>query len=303
MDPRQLRVLVELADRGTLRAVATATGYGTSAVSQQLAGLEKAVGARLVEPDGRTLRMTPAGRAFLPHARRILIEINAARTALASDSVYGTVRIAAYSSALEGDVVEVAVGLRESHPELRVELSELEAPETLGLLRTGRVELGIIHDYSLVPRRVPPMISTEVLCEVPMMLVLPRDETGPAAIDRAEDMRQLANARWIVNSRANDDEELIRRVGALAGFEPDVTHGVDSLDVLQRMVAAGLGVALVPSLIRPHPRTRLVPISFVPLTRRMIAATRAGEHSWPATELVKGLIAEHARAQLERINR
>jgi DNA-binding transcriptional LysR family regulator len=303
MDPRHLRVLVELADRGTLRAVAAATGYGTSAVSAQLAALEKTVGVRLVEPDGRTLRLTPAGRAFLPYARRILVAVNAARTALDSGDVSGTIRVAAYGTALEADVVAVAVGLRDSHPALRVELYEREPPETLRLLRAGRVELGLVYDYSLVPRRPPPMISTEVLCEVPIMLVLPRDAPGPACVEEPADLQRLGDARWIVNSRASDDEELIRRMAALAGFEPDVTHGVDSLDVVQRLVAAGLGVALVPALIRPHPRTRLVPVTLAAPTRRMIAATRSGEESWPPTELVRRLIAEHARAGLERTAR
>ena len=84
-----LRVLVELAERGTLRAVAAATGYGTSAVSQQLAGLERAAGARLVEPDGRRLRLTPAGKSLLPHARRILVAIDEAKTDLASGEPAG----------------------------------------------------------------------------------------------------------------------------------------------------------------------------------------------------------------------
>ena len=101
-----------------------------------------------------------------------------------------------------------------------------------------------------------------------------------------------------MNSRARDDEELIRRFAAIAGFEPDVTHGVDSLDVVQRLIAAGLGIALVPALIRPHPQTRLAPITLAPLARRMVAVTRAGRQAWPATELVKRLVAEHARANL-----
>ncbi|WP_034593770.1 LysR family transcriptional regulator [Hamadaea tsunoensis] len=336
MDLRQLRVLVELADRGTLRAVAAATGYGTSAVSQQLAGLEKTVGSALAEPDGRRLRLTAAGRAFLPHARRILTEMGAARTALAADHPQGTVRVAAYSSALEADVVEVAVRLRETHPGLRIELYEREPPETIRLLRAGRAELGLVYEYSLVPRTPPPMIVTEMLCEVPMLLALPAGSasghrssghsasghrssghsasghsssghddasahpvpTGlPTGIARAEDLRVLAGASWIVNSRADDDEELVRRFTALAGFAPDVTHGVDSLDVVQRLVAAGLGIALVPAVVRPHPGTRLVPITLVPLARRMIAATRAGEETWPATALVQRLIGEHARGE------
>lgn len=296
MDLRQLRVLVELADRGTLRAVATATGYGTSAVSQQLAGLEKAVGTPLVEPDGRRLRLTAAGRAFLPHARRILTEMSAARTALSAEDPQGTVRVAAYSSALEADAVEVAVRLRETHPRLRIELYEREPPETLRLLRSGRAELGLIYDYSLVPRTPPPMIETEVLCEVPVLLALPDDVPGPERIETLDDLRTVERASWIVNSRADDDEELVRRFTALAGFTPDIRHGVDSLDVVQRLVAAGLGVALVPAVIRPHPRTRLVPITLASLARRMVAATRAGEREWPATALVRRLIAEHARA-------
>ncbi|HEX5995613.1 MAG TPA: LysR family transcriptional regulator [Jiangellales bacterium] len=308
MDPRQLRVLVELAELGTLRAVAAANGYGTSAVSQQLAGLERAVRARLVEPDGRRLRLTPAGHKLLPHARRILTAIDAAAAGLAADAEpSGTIRVAAYGTALAADLLPVALELRTSHPALRLELQEREPAETMRLLRTGQIELGFTYNYSLVPRQIDPMTVGQVLCGVPMMLAVPRAAAtpmGPVRPQRIRDSGDLAALRaapWIVNSRGEDDDELARRFCALAGFEPDVTHRVDNLDVVQQLVAAGLGVGLVPALVRPHPGTRLVPITLAPLVRRMLAVTRAGHADWPATALVSRLVAERARGHLRAI--
>ncbi|GAA4087790.1 LysR family transcriptional regulator [Nonomuraea soli] len=172
MDTRLLRVLVELERRGTLRAVAEATGYGTSAVSQQLATLERDVGATLVEPDGRRLRLTPAGELLADHGRRILAAVAEARAALDPLSEpSGTLRIAAFAGALSRDLLPVARRLAASHPSLRLLLSEHEPDEVFELLDSGRIELGFVYDYNLVPwaGREP----TELLCDTPLVLAVP----------------------------------------------------------------------------------------------------------------------------------
>src|SRR5690348_1080878 len=154
MDLRWLRVLVELADHGTLRAVADVTGYSTSAVSQQLAALQRATDAVLVEPAGRRLALTPAGRAFLPHARTVLATLDAARGDLVGGPPVGEVRLAGYASALALDVVPAVARLRERHPGLTVAIQEREPDEVLALLAEDAVDVGLVYDFSLVPRGV-----------------------------------------------------------------------------------------------------------------------------------------------------
>src|SRR5664280_691385 len=173
MDLRWLRVLVELADRGTMRAVAEATGYSTSAVSQQLASLQRSVGNVLVEPAGRRLVLTPAGRALLPHARTVLATLDAARGELAPDGPpVGQVRVAGFASALMRYVVPAVARLRAEHPGLTVTMAEREPDEVVALLGEDAVDVGLLYEFSLVPRG----LSGVGFGEVAMRLVVPHGE-------------------------------------------------------------------------------------------------------------------------------
>lgn len=289
MDTRLLRVLVELDKRGTLRAVATATGYGTSAVSQQLAALEREVGATLVEPVGRRLRLTPSGQLLAEHGRRILSAVAEARAAidpLAEPS--GTLRIASFAGALSRDLLPVARRLATTHPALRLLLSEHEPDEVLRLLDDGQIELGFVYDYTLVPWgcREP----VELLCDAPLVLAVPRslafetDQPFPAALARWSD------SPWVVNSRSDADDELATRVCALAGFAPVVAHRADSLDLVLDIVEAELGIALVPDYLPPREGVRMVPLTGFDVRRRMYAVTRPGGWQWPGVRLVVDLV-------------
>jgi DNA-binding transcriptional LysR family regulator len=274
VDTRWLRVLVELADHGTLRAVADVTGYSTSAVSQQLAALQRDCGVVLVEPAGRRLALTPAGRALLPHAREVLARLDAARGDLdpAGEPV-GTVRLAGFASALVRHVVPAVARLRVRHPRLDVTMAEREPQEVEELLAHDEVDVGLVYDFSLVPRG-PAGVLFE---EVPMSLVVPAGEHRGLA----ELLTDPATG-WITNSRAPDDDELIARVGARVGARPRIAHRIDSLDLVVRIVAAGLGVALIAG---DGPRTdgaRYVDLAGEAGTRRGYARTRPGRESWSA---------------------
>jgi DNA-binding transcriptional LysR family regulator len=274
MDVRGLRVLVELADLGTLRAVADVTRYSTSAVSQQLGSLERAAGTPLVEPAGRRLALTPAGRALLPHARSMLATLDAAYGDLRPDGPpVGEVRLAGYASALVRDVVPAVTGLRERHPGLTVTMQEREPDEVADLLAEDAVDVGLVYDFSLVPKA----FTGVRFGDVEMALVVPDGETRGLA-------ELLADPRtgWITNSRGPDDDELIHRVGARFGAVPHVAHRIDSLYLLVRVVAAGLGVALIaadgPRLDGVHYRD----LDGAAGLRRGYALTRPGRELWPA---------------------
>lgn len=274
MDVRWLRILVELADHGTLRAAAQATGYSTSAVSQQLAALQRATGAVLVEPAGRRLRLTPAGRCLLPHARSVLATLDVARGELAPEgSALGLVRLAGYATALARQVVPAVVRLRGSHPDLVVTMQEREPAEVAELLAADDIDVGLVYDFSLVPRG----FDARPFTQVPMALVVPLDERRSFA-----DLLRDPATNWITNSRAPDDDELVSRVGADVGSRPLIAHRIDSLDLVVRLVAGGLGVALIADDGPRHEGVRFVDLAGAAGTRRGYALTRPGRRSWRA---------------------
>jgi DNA-binding transcriptional LysR family regulator len=297
LQPRHLRVLVALERHGSMRAVAAATGYSTSAVSAQLAALERDAGVALLERDGRRVRLTHAGQRLAVHARTILAAADAARADLAADApVAGRVRVAAYASALARDCLIVTCELGETHPGLEVELEEREPDEALALLEDGDVDVAFVYDYSLAPRPARPGVELRELCTTPMMLALPQALAEPATVRGAADLAVLAEEGWIVNSRGREDDELIARVAARAGFVPRVRHRADALDVVMTLVGAGLGVALIPASVAPQPGVRLVELGAVAATRRMLVATRPGHAAWPPVALITSRVAAHAQA-------
>ena len=295
LDLRRLRVLLELSQRATMREVAAATGYSASAVSAQLAALERESGAPLLERVGRGVRLTAAGTRLAGHAQQILAAVDAARADLAADAEpAGRVRVASYASALEADCLPVARGLRASHPLVRLELQEHEPAEALAALLDGDVDLALVYDYGLAPRPARDGVLTRQVTERPMLLALPADLDAP--VHGPADLALLRDEPWVVNSRGEDDHELAARLCSRAGFLPRVVHRADSLELVQALVAAGLGVALLPDLVPAHPEVRLVGLAGTGATRRMWTAVRPGNDTWPAVALVLRLVVEHARA-------
>ncbi|MFF3561511.1 LysR family transcriptional regulator [Streptomyces sp. NPDC002574] len=295
-DLGRLRLLVELSRLGTMAAVAERTGYGTSAVSKHLAVLEQEVGARLLAPVGRRVRLTPAGERLVEHAVGILAAVEEARAELRGEpGPVGRVRVATFASAVEPVVMPALVGLRERHPRVEVQLNEHEPEQTLELLLAGDVDLGIVYDYSLVPRTVPKGLSVRPLATQPMFLLLPAghpSDPGPGGPVPLAGLRRLAEAGWITNSRGSDDDELVQRVCALAGFAPRIVHRVDSLHLVNLLAGAGLGVALLAESGIERRRADVVcrPVDPVVGTRRHFIAARAGQWSWPPLAEVARLL-------------
>src|SRR5919112_1529366 len=188
-DLRRLRVLRELEERKTLGAVATALGYTPSAISQQLSVLEKEVGVRLLEKAGRGVQLTDAGRLLSRHADALLSAAQAAEADLAalSGEVRGTVRAGGLQSATRHLLIPALARIRREHPQLRLELTELELEEALPDLRLGALDLVICDEYVGHPRPRPPGLRYEVLHEEPLKVVLPAGhpcagKDGPVAI-------------------------------------------------------------------------------------------------------------------------
>ncbi|WP_203880813.1 LysR family transcriptional regulator [Planotetraspora kaengkrachanensis] len=278
MDLQWMRVLVELADRDTLRAVADVTGYSPSAVSQHLAALQKALDTVLVEPVGRKLAFTPAGKAFLPHARAILARYDTARGELSPEGqLLGDVRLAGYATGLAHHVIPAISAMRGRHPHLTVTMEEREPPEAQALLDRDEVDIALVYDLSLAPRSIP----ATAYHEVPMELVV------QAADGRApEEIITDPTTTWITNSRAHDDDELIQRMTAQFGVVPRIAHRADSLDLGIRLIVAGLGAALMAGDGPRHPDVRYSSLHGAAGTRRSYVLTRPGREQWRANATV-----------------
>jgi DNA-binding transcriptional LysR family regulator len=292
VDPRRLELLLELSRLGSMREVGEAMQVTTSTVSQQIAALAREAGTALIEPDGRRVRLTPAGRRLAGHAVTILAAVEAARRDLGpwnpEAPPTGTVRVAAFASAFRQVLLPVARMLAGRQPEVRLHLFEQEPDEALGLLAADEVDLALTYDYNLAPARFGRGLHAEPLARTPWHLGTP---SGPGPRGTAvEVFRRYRDDTWIVNSRNTADEDVVRIVASLAGFEPRITQRADSLDLVYDMILAGLGVGLLPA---GRPAVRGVTLRRLrqpEVVLRSYAVTRGGHAAWPPLALVLRLV-------------
>ncbi|WP_432875825.1 LysR family transcriptional regulator [Kribbella sp. CA-245084] len=287
MDVRRLELLLALSRQGSMHAVSAALGVTTSTVSQQIAALAKEVGTPLVEPDGRRVRLTPAGRRLAAHAVDILAAHEAARADLdPSAEPAGTVQVAAFHTVIRDTLLPVVAQLP---PAVRLEIQEQEPPEALALLERDQVDLALSYDYNLAPAAVDPALESIPLWESAWALAVPshsRRTTGTAA----EAIAAFADSDWIVNSRHTADEQVIRTLAALSGFEPRITQRADTLQLVQEMITAGLGVALMPAAYPKTTGISLRPLRTPEPRMRAYALTRRGRTNWSPLSLVLNLL-------------
>ena len=294
VDPRRLQLLLELSRLGSMRQVGQAMHVTTSTVSQQIAMLAREAGTPLIEPDGRRVRLTPAGRRLAGHAVTILAALDAARRDLdPAAAPAGTVRVAAFASAVRQILLPVARVLAAGQPQVQMHMLEHEPAEALQLLAADEIDLALTYDYNLAPVRSGRGLHSHPLGSTPWGLGTPsaprsRGGTAPEVFARYREQD------WIVNSRNTADEDVIRILASLAGFEPRITHRADSLDLVRDMIVAGLGVGLLPAA---HPATRGVTLRQLrqpEVILRSYAVTRRGHAGWPPLALVLRLVHEAA---------
>ncbi|MDA8370303.1 MAG: LysR substrate-binding domain-containing protein [Nocardiopsaceae bacterium] len=303
MDLTRLRLLVELDRLGTMAAVAETVGMGTSAVSKHFAVLEKEAGVPLLVPDGRRVRLTPAGHRLAEHAVGILARVEAAQAELAGEGEPGgRVDLVTFVSVAAPIVLPALRRLREDHPGIDVRLIEHEPDEALELLQSGGADLGLVYDYSLVPRRFPEVLALHPLGTEPLLLSRP---SGSGAAGRAmtrQRLRGLSAASWIANSRGSDEDELVQRMCAIAGFAPRIQHRIDNLDVVEQVVAAGGGVGVIPKLAAAARRGVVhAPLGDLGGTRRVFLVGRTGGWAWRPIRLLAHYLRDAARDVLDDV--
>ncbi|MFI6604111.1 LysR substrate-binding domain-containing protein [Nonomuraea sp. NPDC050536] len=271
LDPRKLRLLRELAQRGTIAAVAEALTFTPSAVSQQLSALEREAGLPLLERTGRTVTLTPAGNLLVEHAQAVLEQLERASAALAAASggPAGPLRIGAFPTAARVLLPVALAELAQAHPALEPMVSEIDPADVSAALRAGELDLALVHEYDFVPPVTDASLETESLFTEVMYL------TNRSSVAEARE------DPWITNKPGTLCHTMAIRACQASGFEPRVRHHIDDFDTILAFAAAGQGVALVPRLaaLSPPQGVRLAPL---PLGRRTLAAFRRGNGEHPA---------------------
>jgi DNA-binding transcriptional LysR family regulator len=251
LDLHRLRLLRELEARGTLRAVAESLGYTTSAVSQQLAVLERESGAVLLERIGRKVQLTGAGQVLVRHAQSLLDDVEAAEAEVAqaaTGQVGGVVRVASFQSAFLRVVAPAIRELADSHPLVRVEASELEVEQAVPALRLQHLDVVVGDEYDDQPRPVHADLSRTDLVRERVRLVMPAGHR--LARRRKVPLTELAGQPWAACQPGTGHREMqIRICRQLGGFEPDLRHASDDFLILLELVRTTGACALLPELV------------------------------------------------------
>jgi DNA-binding transcriptional LysR family regulator len=277
LDVRRLKILREVASRGSFSGAADALYLSQSAVSQQVAGLEKEVGMTLLERTREGPKLTDAGRALLVHAEAAIARLEEAEHELAAISGLegGELRIASFPSASVTILTEALSRFSRTHPKVSLTVTEAEPEESLRMLKAADIDLAIVFDYPLLAQSPDRDVERVLLLTESMHLALPRDH--PKAAGGPVSLTDFAEDPWLCGVRPSSCGQLIVEACRDAGFEPRIAFESEEYQVLQGYVAAGLGVTLIPDMVLPtlHPDLIVRPTEPEAPKRRVFAAVRA----------------------------
>jgi len=289
IDVRKLRLLLELSRRGTITAVADALAYTPSAVSQQLAALEREAGVPLLDRVGRRVALTPAGAVLARYAESVVAVLEEASAALAATRtrLTGPLRIGAFPSAARAILPMALVVLGRDHPGLELMVTELDPVAVPGALHAGTLDVALTFAYDYVPAEPDPGLDTEPLLAETVYLATAtgqdeagQDGAGPASTGPAS-IADCRDAAWIAGSPDTLCHMMVVRACQASGFTPRIRHYADDFATVLALVAAGQGVSLIPQLGVPGtaPGVTLTPLA---ARRRTSIACRRGTRHHPA---------------------
>jgi DNA-binding transcriptional LysR family regulator len=291
LELRRLRLLRELHERGTIAAVADALQFTPSAVSQQLAMLEREAGVRLLERAGRGVRLTDAALVLVGHSEALLerAAIAEADLAAAAGTVAGRVRIAGFESVALNLALPAMQALARDAPGLRSELFELEPEEALPMLALGDIDVVLGDEWQHQPRTLPAGVERHELMSDRVRIVLPARHPILRRHAEAVPLADLAGERWTAGHPHLGWDEMTRRTcQELGGFDPDIRHRTNDATISLAIIAHGLAVGMLPDLPLPArlPGIKLRNIADAHVSRAIFAATRTTDRARPSTQAV-----------------
>ncbi|HEY7151428.1 MAG TPA: LysR substrate-binding domain-containing protein [Solirubrobacterales bacterium] len=284
LNVQRLKVLREVAAQGSFSAAASALSYTQSAVSQAVARLEAEAGVTLIERDRRGVRPTAAGAALVEHADGILARLDAAEAEVAAIAGVrgGRLRIASFPTA-GATLMPLAIAtFRASHPDVELHLAEGEPEEIVPRLRAGEFDLVLVYEFRGVSEKLGAGMRRFELLDDPVRVALP---VGHELAERdSVRLTDLRSESWVQTSAATPYARYVVRSCHAAGFEPRVSFESDDFQTVQGLVAAGVGVALIPQLALSTLREDIVIRGLDPQgpIRRVLAATPRGTAVMPA---------------------
>ena len=297
----RVRVLSEVVRRGSFSGAAEALSYTQSAVSQAVARLEAETGTTLIVRDRGGVRPTAAGASLVEHAEAIFARIEAAEADLAAvlGVRAGRLRMASFPSA-GATLMPLAIAkFRASHPDVALTLAEGEPEEIAPRLRVGEFDLALLFEFPGTRERHGARLRTQLLLEDPMLVALPAEHA--LAVKPALSLSDLRDQDWVQTSATSPCARHVVRSCVAAGFEPKVTFESDDYETVQGLVAAGVGVALIPQLALTHVHPGIVVRSLAPRNpaRRVVAATIGAAGVSPAARTMIKILADVAKRYTE----
>jgi DNA-binding transcriptional LysR family regulator len=283
VDPRRLRVLREIQQRGTVTGAAAALHLTPSAISQQVAALTRELGVPLLEKTGRGVRLTGQARVLLTHASVVSAQVERARADLAAfeDGAIGTVAVGGFATGISGLIAPAMQALALSRPGIRLTAIEVEPPDAFTMLDRGDLDVVVAVDYrNAPPRNDPHYYRVDLLADI-FDLALP---LGHHLIDAPEvTLADLVAETFVTASPGSSCSEVTLALCAAAGFSPDVRHYSADWRAVIALVGVGAGIALVPRLAQPvhDPRVVVRAIGGMPIGRNIFMAVRQGSQADP----------------------
>ncbi len=292
IDVKRLRVLREVVGRGSFSAAAETLHLSQSAVSQQVAALEREVGQPLLERTSAGPKLTAAGQTLVGHADAVLARLEEAERELAEIAGLegGSLRLMSFPTASATVVTRAMAIFHARFPNIELHFSEGEPEISLPALRSGEIDLAVAFDYPQLPENFGRDTEADPILEEPMRVALPQGH--PLAASKKVKVDALADEDWLCGKAPSSCREYVLAIGRTGGFEPKISFESDDYKVLQGLVAAGLGVTVLPELAGDHPGVELRDIQGEIPLRRLWAVTREAASRSPATEEMVGILRE-----------
>lgn len=284
MDVLRLRMLRELADHGTVAAVADVLAMTPSAVSQQLKTLQREAGVTLLEPEGRRVRLTDAGRVLVDHAERVLAALDRARADMDSyrTTARGQVTVSFFPSGAAMLLAPLIVRARARGVE--VIGRDIDVPASRAPQQLADVDVVVVHRDERDTTAWGPRFTSTVLLREPLDVLLPPEH--PLAGRTRLQLSELTDQDWIGVEGGLMVDDVFKSIATLTGVAPRLAQRVNDFRVLEELVRAGIGIALLPRYVLLARDLVRRPIGDIKLARRIEAVTRAGADTRPAIALV-----------------
>ena len=287
MSLQQLRMLREVAQRGTIAAAAESLGYTASAVSQQLGGLEKATGVPVLERVGRNVRLTDAGRELVRHAEELLRGMEAARVAMerVGSEARGVLDVTVYESVAATLLAPLLTELAIRHEGLHLRTRQMDPDAAIDALAAGDIDIAFAIDYPNAPSAPRDDVERHSIAHDRFHAVVPAGDPVKGSV---VSLAGLADRPFIASPPGLSCGRFLVAACRDAGFEPDIRHQLDDYPTSLHLVAAGQGVSLVPDLglVRIPPGIRVLELD-PPLSRTIQLAYRKASAERPAVVAVR----------------